>query len=65
MKPMVPKSEGPARPIPVRLTEPMLDRIDAVAKATGNERSETIRHLLRWALDEYDAQRAAEKAGKK
>lgn len=42
--------------VPKKLTE----RIDAVAKATGNPRTETLLHLVRWALDEYDRQRAEE-----
>ena len=44
----------------LRVPERLIERIDAVAKATGNPRTDTIMHLLRWALDEYARQRAEE-----
>ena len=65
MKPVVPEGEGVAQPVSLRIPERLIERLDAVAKATGNPRTETILHLVRWALDEYDAQRAAEKVAKK
>lgn len=60
MKPIVPKGEGAGAPLSIRFPKAVLVRIDAAAKATGNSRTETIMHLLRWALDEYEAQRSAE-----
>lgn len=60
VKPVVPEGEGVAKPMSLRVPEKLIERIDAVAKATGNARTETLLHLVRWALDEYEAQRAAE-----
>lgn len=60
MNPVVPEGEGVASPLSLRIPEKVLRRIDAVAKATGNPRSETMLHLMRWALDEYERQRAEE-----
>lgn len=61
MDPIVPKGEeGDTRPLSVAFPRSMLARIDKIAKATSNNRSDTIRHLLRWALDAYDKARAAE-----
>ena len=60
MKPVVPEGEGVAKPLSLRVPEKLIERIDAVAKATGNPRTDTIMHLLRWALDEYARQRAEE-----
>jgi hypothetical protein len=55
VQPIVP--EGRRRresPSPLRSRKALLARIDRVAKETNNSRSDTIRHLLRWALDAYD-----------
>jgi metal-responsive CopG/Arc/MetJ family transcriptional regulator len=60
MNPVVPEGEGVASPLSLRIPEKLVKRVDAVAKATGNSRTETILHLMRWALDEYDRQRAAD-----
>lgn len=60
VKPVVPEGEGVAKPMSLRVPEKLIERIDTVAKETGNARTETLLHLVRWALDEYDAQRAAE-----
>ena len=60
VKPVVPEGEGVAKPLSLRVPEKLIERIDAVAKATGNPRTDTIMHLLRWALDEYARQRAEE-----
>lgn len=66
VKPVVPAGEGVAKPLSLRVPEKLISRIDAVAKETGNARTETLLHLVRWALDEYDRQRAEEReAGKK
>lgn len=65
VKPVVPEGEGPGVPLSVRYPKGLLVRIDACAKDTGNSRTETLLHLLRWALDEYETQRAAEKETKR
>ncbi len=52
---IVPEGEGkPSDPVSLRIPEKLLKRLDACASATGNARYETILHLLRWALDEYE-----------
>ena len=61
VKPIVPLGEGKTSPLSIRFSEALMRRLDAVAKVTGNNRSETVLHLVRWALDEYGRQRAAEK----
>lgn len=55
------------QPITWRPTKQLLKRIEAAAKATGNNRSDVISHLVRWALDEFEHQQAEErqKAGVK
>ena len=65
VKPVVPPGEGPGIPLSIRYPKQLISRIDACAKATGNNRTETIMHLLRWALDEFDAQRAKERDAKR
>lgn len=65
MKPVVPEGEGIAQPMSLRVPKKLVERIDAVAKATGNPRTETLLHLVRWALDEYDSQRAEEAEAEK
>jgi hypothetical protein len=60
LDPVVPEGEGDAKPLSIAYPEKMLERIDKVAHETHNSRSETIRHLLRWALNAYDKGRAAE-----
>ncbi len=62
VKPVIPPGEGPTRPLSIRFPDALLKRVDAAAKTSGNDRSTTVLHLVRWALDEYDRQRAAEKA---
>lgn len=62
MDPVIPVGEGHGKPLSIRFPLALLKRIDAAAKATGNNRTETILHLLRWALDEYERQRANERA---
>lgn len=62
--PMIPKGErGETRPLSVAFPKAMLARIDKVARETHNNRSDAIRHLLRWALDAYDRSREAERQG--
>lgn len=54
VQPIVPKGEGEVKPLSIAFPKALLARIDKVAKETNNNRSDTIRHLLRWALDAYD-----------
>lgn len=54
VQPIVPKGEGEVKPLSIAFPKALLTRIDRVAKETNNNRSDTIRHLLRWALDAYD-----------
>jgi metal-responsive CopG/Arc/MetJ family transcriptional regulator len=50
----------------LRFPEKLLVRIDKCAKATGNSRTDTVLHLIRWALEEYEKERGAEiRAGAK
>ena len=42
------------RPLSFRMPAAMLRRVDQVAKATGNTRSDVLLYLLRWALVAYD-----------
>jgi Arc/MetJ-type ribon-helix-helix transcriptional regulator len=60
--PIIPQGEkGDTRPLSVAFPKAMLQRIDRIAKATGNNRSDAIRHLLRWALDTYEKAREDER----
>lgn len=56
--------EGPLEVITLKIPAKLKARVDAAAKMTGNNRSQTILALMRWALDEFEAQRTAEKGGK-
>lgn len=63
MRPVIPPSEGKlGDPIQIRFSTTIMARLDAVATETGHDRTDLIRHLVRWALDEHDAQRTAERA---
>ena len=60
--PIIPPGErGETRPLSIAFPKAMLQRIDKIAKDTHNNRSDTIRYLLRWALEAYEKSRAAEK----
>lgn len=61
MRPIVPESEGPSRPLSIRFPEGIIKRLDEVAKQTGNDRSTVILHLCRWGLDEVERQQLEEK----
>lgn len=52
---VVPSGEGPASAaITFRLPKKLLERVDRCAKETQNNRTDTIQHLLRWALSRYE-----------
>lgn len=59
--PIVPPGEGAGVPLSIRYPKGLLERLDACAKATGNNRNETIMHLLRWALTEFEASQEQKK----
>lgn len=56
--PVVPDGEGDAKPLSIRFPEGLKRRIDEVAKKTGNDRSTTILHMVRYALKEWDRREA-------
>lgn len=60
MNPIIPTGEGKGSPLSFRVPKLLLKRIDAIASATKNSRSEAVLHLLRWACDAYEKSRAAE-----
>lgn len=63
LAPIIPKGEhGDTRPLSVAFPKSLLTRIDKVARETRNNRSDAIRHLLRWALDAYEKSREQEAA---
>lgn len=61
---VVPKGEGKGVPTSFRVPEKLLARIDACADETGNDRTDTILHLIRWALSKYEEERATAKTKK-
>lgn len=64
---LVPQGFGPreSKPRSTRWPEGLIKRVDAVAKATGHDWTTALFHLVQWALDEYDRQRAEEKTQKR
>jgi hypothetical protein len=62
MDPVVPEGEGEAKPLSIAYPEKLVERIDKIAKETGNTRSDTIRHLLRWGCSAYEKGRSEEAA---
>lgn len=63
MSPIIPPGEGVAKPLSMRYPEQLLKRIDAIAKETRHTRTDTIMHLLRWAVTRYEEEHDAEKRG--
>jgi len=63
--PVFPDNEGELVLTALKLPRKLRDRIDAAAKATGNNRTQTVIALCRWALDQFDKQREEEKRSKK
>lgn len=57
------EDEGELEVLTFKVPKKLKARIDAAAKETGNNRTQTMLSLMRWALDEYDAQRSDEKKG--
>lgn len=48
------------KPRSTRWPKTMAERIQRVADETGHEWTPALLHLVLWALDEYESQRAAE-----
>lgn len=64
MAPIIPKGEhGDTRPLSIAFPRSMIAKIDKVARETRNNRSDAIRHLLRWAIEAYEKSREAESKG--
>lgn len=53
--------EGPLEMLTIKVPKKLKERIDAAAKETGNNRSQTMLSLIRWSLDQFEKQRADEK----
>jgi metal-responsive CopG/Arc/MetJ family transcriptional regulator len=52
---VVPEGEGPlSQAITLRMPKKLLERLERCAKETSNNRSDTVLHLLRWALNRYE-----------
>jgi metal-responsive CopG/Arc/MetJ family transcriptional regulator len=65
MKNVVPEGEGVGVPLSLRVPEKLLARLDACAEQTGNPRTETLLHLVRWALTQYENEQAQQPKPKK
>lgn len=53
---VVPEGEGKAsEAITFRLPKKLLERVDRCAKETENTRTDAMQHLIRWALNQYEA----------
>lgn len=63
--PIIPGGEGETTPVSARISLKLLKEIDAIAKETTNSRTDTILHMLRWAVSEYRRQRETEQADAK
>lgn len=61
--PSIPIGEKLEKPLSLAFSKEMLRDLDRIGKATHNSRADTIRHLLRWAIDAYDKGVEAEEAG--
>lgn len=48
----------------LRVGAKLLARLDAIAKASGNSRTEVMIHILRWGVAEWEAEQRSEKSSK-
>lgn len=55
---IIPASEGPSTQISLRVPTGLLKRVDAVAKASGHDRSAVLLYLIRWGCTEYENEQA-------
>jgi predicted DNA-binding protein len=60
-----PKEFGEAVTTSLRMPKGMMARLDAVAQESGYTRTEVILHFLKWALEEYEVEKASERKAKK
>jgi hypothetical protein len=63
--PVLPENEGELEVLSLKMPRKLRERIDAAAKTAGLNRTQTMLSLMRWALEQFDLQRAEEKAAKK
>lgn len=61
---ILPPPEGEAVGTSIRVPKAMLKRIDDVAEESGHSRTDVILHFLRWALQEYELERAEKRTKK-
>ena len=52
--------EREEKPRSTRWPKSLMARVEKVAKESGHDYTTAMFHLLKWALDEYDAQRAGD-----
>lgn len=53
--------EGELVATSLRIPEALVKRLDVVAKESSYSRTEVILHFLRWALQEYEAEKRPKK----
>lgn len=58
------ESEGSLEVLTLKVPVKLKARIDAAAKQTGNNRTQTMLALMRWALDQFEKQREEERKKK-
>lgn len=52
---IIPEGEGPlSQAITIRMPKKLLERIEKATRDTGNTRSDTILHLLRWGISAHE-----------
>lgn len=61
--PVVPEKrwKKPLAQLGLRVPEDMLEEIDAAGDEAGYSRTETVIHLLTWALDEHKKEKPAQR----
>lgn len=57
--------EREEKPRSTRWPRGLMERVEKIANETGHDYTTALFHLVTWALDEYDRQRAEEKKGGK
>lgn len=63
---LIPQGWGEREPKPrsTRWPKELIKRVEKIAAESEQDWTEALLHLTKWACDEYDRQRAAEKGGK-
>ncbi len=59
-----PKEEGDTVTTSLRMPRAMIARLDEIADESGYSRTEVILHFCRWAIQEWEAERATKKGRK-